>query len=80
MAVLVLGVLALVAVIVGVLSVLLMASRQAREDAAPVSRPGDFVAPVSSGGYRRRRADETTDEFRQRVAKENAEAGPASRG
>jgi hypothetical protein len=74
MSVLLLGVLTFVAVVIGVVTALTMANRQAREEAAPASSPRDFVAPVSSGGFRRRAADESTDEFRARVAKENAEA------
>ncbi len=74
MSVLLLGVLTFVAVVIGVVTALTMASRQAREEAAPASSPRDYVAPVSSGGYSRRRADESLDEFKARVAKENAEA------
>ncbi len=76
MSVLLLGVLTLVAVVIGVVTALTMASRQARADAAPASSPRDYVAPVSSGGYSRRRADETVDEFKARVARENAAAPP----
>jgi hypothetical protein len=74
MPVLLLGVLTFVAVVIGVVTALTMASRQAREEAAPASSPRDFVAPVSSGGYRRRGADESTEDFKARVAKENADA------
>jgi hypothetical protein len=69
---LVLGVAAFAAVIAGVATVFVLASRQAREDEAPPSRPDDFVAPVSSGGYRWRRTDESPEEFHARIARENA--------
>jgi hypothetical protein len=69
-----LGVVALAVVVAGVATVLVLAARQAREETAPASSPGDFVAPVSSGGYSWRRTDETVEQFRARVAKENAAA------
>jgi hypothetical protein len=71
---LVLGVVALVVVVGGVAAVLVMAGRQAREESGPESEPGDFVAPVSSGGYRWRQTDETIEQFQARVARENAAA------
>jgi hypothetical protein len=74
---LVLGVVALVVVVGGVAAVLVMAGRQAREESGPESEPGDFVAPVSSGGYRWRQTDETVEQFQARVARENA-AAPAN--
>ncbi|HEY8039529.1 MAG TPA: hypothetical protein VIF15_07035 [Polyangiaceae bacterium] len=77
--VLVLGVVALVTVIAGVAAVLVLASRQAREQTTPASQPGDYVAPVSSGGYRWRHTDESLEDFQRRIARENA-AGPASPG
>jgi hypothetical protein len=70
--VLVLGVVALVVVIGGVATVLVLAARQAREETAPASVPTDFVAPVSSGGYSWRRTDETLEQFQKRIAQENA--------
>jgi hypothetical protein len=72
--VLVLGVLALVVVVGGVMAALMLASRQAREETAPASSPGDFVAPVSSGGYSWRRTDESLEQFQERIARENAVA------
>ncbi len=69
-----LGVVALAVVVAGVAAVLLLAARQAREETAPASSPGDFVAPVSSGGYSWRRTDETVEEFQARIARENAAA------
>ena len=65
------GVLALLVVIVGVVVVIMMAGRQANEERAPRSEPGDFVAPVSSGGYAWRAVDETPDQFKDRIRKEN---------
>jgi hypothetical protein len=70
--VLALGVVALVVVVGGVTVALVLAARQAREEAAPASSPGDFVAPVSSGGYSWRRTDETQEQFHKRIARENA--------
>ncbi len=80
MSVLALGVIALVCVVGGVAAVLVLARRQVSEESAPQSLPSDFVAPVSSGGYRWRKTDETPEEFQARVARENAEAarGPTS--
>lgn len=72
--VLVLGIVALAAVIIGVLVVIGMARRQAAQETPPPSEPSDFVGPVSSGGYRWRRPDETAQQFHERVAKENADA------
>jgi hypothetical protein len=74
--VLVLGLIVLLAVVVGAVAALVLAGRQARDVAEPGSEPGDFVAPVSSGGYRWRRTDESTEEFRARVARENAAVDP----
>ena len=73
--VLALGLVALAVVVAGVAAVLVLAARQAREETAPSSSPGDFVAPVSSGGYSWRRTDETVEEFQARVARENAASG-----
>jgi hypothetical protein len=69
-----LGVVALAVVVAGVTTVLILAARQAREETAPASSPGDFVAPVSSGGYSWRRTDESIEQFQARVARENAAA------
>ena len=67
-----LGLGAFIAVVASVTVVMLMAARQATEDATPPSEPTDFVAPVSSGGYVWRGTDESPDEFRARIARENA--------
>ena len=72
-----LGILALVVVIVAVVVAIVLAGRQADVEAAPKSEPSDFVAPVSSGGFAWRQTDETPEQFRERVARENA-AGAAS--
>ena len=69
-----LGIVALVVVIVGVVATIMMAGRQANEE-SPSSRPGDFVAPVSSGHYRFRTVDETPEQFRERISLENAGLG-----
>ncbi len=70
---LVLGVGAVLVVVVGVLVAVSLARKQSADDAAPPSQPADFVAPVSSGGYRFRQPDESPDEFHARVARENAD-------
>jgi hypothetical protein len=49
-----------------------MARRQAAQESPPPSAPGDFVGPVSSGGYRFRRSEETAADFKARVERENA--------
>jgi hypothetical protein len=66
------GMVALGVVLVAVVVAIVFAGRQADQEAAPKSEPGDFVAPVSSGGYRFRRTDETPEQFHDRVARENA--------
>jgi hypothetical protein len=71
-----LGIVALVVVVAGVVAVILLASRQAREDSGPASVPTDFVAPVSSGGYSFRRTDESLEDFRARIARMNAPPPP----
>jgi cytoskeletal protein RodZ len=76
---LVLGVVALVALVVGVAVVLNLGARQARDEQGPTSEPGDFVAPVSSGQFRWRAADETPEQFHARVQREESEAAAASR-
>jgi hypothetical protein len=80
MVLLVIGLVALLVVVVGVVTVIALARRQEQEagDKAPVSLPSDFVAPVSSGGYHWRHEDETPEEFHKRIARENAEAAAAA--
>lgn len=68
-----LGVVTIAVVVFGVVVVLVMASRQSKEDAPPPSQPADFIAPVSSGGYRFREVDESPDQFHERVKLENEE-------
>jgi len=67
-----LGMIAVGVVLVAVVVAIVFAGRQADQDAAPKSEPSDFVAPVSSGGYRFRRTDETPEQFKERIARENA--------
>jgi hypothetical protein len=62
-----LGIVALAIVVVGVVVAIVFAGRQADEEAAPKSEPGDFVAPVSSGGHAFRQPDESPEEFKERV-------------
>ena len=68
-----LGAVALIVVVGAVIAVIVMAGRQEKEERAPVSLPGDFVAPVSSGGYAFRRTEESEDEFKKRIANANAD-------
>lgn len=75
--VLILGVVALVAVVVGVGLVLVMGARQANDAQGPTSQPTDYVAPPSGGApgsYRWRRDDETPEQFHERIAREDAAA------
>jgi hypothetical protein len=74
MTVFVLGLVALAAIVAATLAVITLAQKQALKDAPPSSQPTDFVAPVSSGGYRWRQTDETLEEFHARIARENAQA------
>ena len=69
-----LGIFALAIVVVGVVVAIVLAGRQADVEAAPRSEPSDFVAPVSSGGFAWRQTDETPEQFKERVARENAAA------
>ncbi len=70
-----LGIAAVVVLVIGVVLAIRMARTQSDiNDEPPASRPGDYVAPVSSGGYRFRTPDESQEDFAARVARENAEA------
>lgn len=75
----VLGIAAVLIVVGGVVAAILLAQRQSAEDQAPPSRPADFVAPVSSGGFRFRNADESPEQFEQHVRDENEEFQARSR-
>ena len=77
---LVLGVLAVVVIVVGVGVTAALARRQSQDDAPPPSQGGDFVAPISSGGYRFRAPDESPEQFKQRVEAENEEIATSRRG
>jgi ribosomal protein S11 len=68
-----LGIAAAIVLCIGVVVAIRMARTQTDDDEPPASRPGDFVAPVSSGGFRFRQPDETQEDFAARVARENAE-------
>jgi len=75
-----LGIAAMVVVVIVVIVAMTLAGRQARSDEAPPSRRGDFVAPVSSGQYRFRDPDESPEEFKARVERENEEIASSKRG
>ncbi len=70
----ILGVLAIVVVVTSLAVAVRLAGQQEREEHPPASEPSDFVAPISSGGYAWRGGDETAEEFRERVKRENAAA------
>jgi cytoskeletal protein RodZ len=68
-----LGVLVVLIVVGGVATVIVLAQRQSAEDTPPPSRPADFIAPVSSGGFRFRQADESPEEFKEHIKAANEE-------
>lgn len=68
-----LGIVTLVAVIIGVIVVMSLARKHQAEDEPPPSRGGDFMAPVSSGQFRFRAPDESPEQFQARVEAENEE-------
>jgi len=68
----VLGIGVMLAVVIAVVVVAALARRQADDDAPPPSRGADFVAPVSSGQYRFRAPDESPEDFKARIDRENA--------
>jgi len=65
-----LGLFALIAAIAGVAVTAMIAARQSTDDAPP-SEPTDFVSPVSSGGFVWRGTDETSEAFKERIARAN---------
>ncbi|HEX4513546.1 MAG TPA: hypothetical protein VH054_08420 [Polyangiaceae bacterium] len=67
----VLAIAAMLVVVIGVAVVMALARKQVEADAAPPSMGADFVAPVSSGGYRFRAPDESPEDFKKRVDQEN---------
>jgi hypothetical protein len=75
-----LGIAAMVVVVIGVAVVMALARKQVEHDEPPPSTGGEFVAPVSSGGYRFRAPDESPEEFKARVARENEEIASSRRG
>jgi hypothetical protein len=75
----VLGVVALIVVIGGMVVAMRLATAQESEQRPPPSEPSDFVAPVSSGEYAWRRVDETAEQFRARVAREKVEKADSPR-
>jgi hypothetical protein len=68
-----LGLVAVLIVVGGVATAIILAQRQSAEDAPPPSTGADFIAPVSSGGFRFRQADESPEEFKDHVRAENEE-------
>jgi hypothetical protein len=82
---LLLGVLTMVAVALAMAVALRLANKQETLEGPPTSIPSDFVAPSSRragvGGYAWRTVDESPEQFRARVALENAPAQtPDKRG
>ena len=68
-----LGIAGVLVVVIGGVIVAGFARSHAADDAPPPSRGADFVAPVSSGQYRFRTPDESPEEFKARIDRENAE-------
>jgi len=70
----ILGIALMLAVVGAVIAVVVLVGRQEREERSPGSEPSDFVAPSSRshGGYEWRQVDESADQFKARVAREDA--------
>ena len=75
-----LGIAAMLVVVIGVVVVIALAGKQVAADRPPPSVGGDFVAPVSSGGYRFRDPDESPEQFKARVDQENEQIASSRRG
>ena len=75
-----LGIAAGLVLVLGVVVVTALARKQVESDAAPPSRGGEFVAPVSSGQFRFRDPDESPEDFKARVDRENEEIASSKRG
>ena len=74
-----LGVLTMVVLVVGLIVVLRMArGTQNLEDETPPPS-SDFVAPVSSGAFRFRKAEESPENFHDRLKHEDEEIASSSR-
>ena len=69
-----LGIALMLAVGGAVIAVVVLVGRQQQEERSG-SQPSDFVAPSSRSraGYEWRQVDESADEFKARVAREDAE-------
>lgn len=75
-----LGIATMLVVVAGVAIVMALARRQVEGDEPPASAGADFVAPVSSGQYRFRDPEESPEEFKARVERENEELASSRRG
>jgi hypothetical protein len=75
---LVLGAVVLVAVVLGTILAIRLAGAHGRDE-VPASQPSDFVAPASSGGFAWRTVDETPEQFRERLARDQALTDGAAR-
>ena len=75
-----LGIATMLVVVAGVAIVMALARRQVEGDEPPPSAGADFVAPVSSGQYRFRDPDESPEEFKARVERENEAIASSQRG
>jgi hypothetical protein len=73
------GLLSLAVLVVGLVVVLRMARGSNTEDEAPPPS-SDFVAPVSSGAFRFRKAEETPETFHDRLKHEDEEIASSKRG
>lgn len=76
---LILGVVTLAVLVAAVVIVIRLARSQAPLDEAPPPS-SDFVAPVSSGAFRFRKAEESAEGFHARVDAENEEIASSRRG
>ncbi len=74
------GIFAMLVVIVVAAVLTARMLRKQQDEAPPPSQGADFVAPVSSGGYRFRAPDESPEEFKARVEAENEEIAASQRG
>ena len=74
-----LGIAAMLVIVAGVAVVTALARKQVQGDEPPPSVGADFVAPVSSGQYRFRAPDESPEEFKARIDKENEEIASSRR-
>jgi len=74
-----LSILAAVVIVIAVVVTAALLRQQEKDEAPPPSQGRDFVAPISSGGYRFRAPDESPEDFKARVEAENEEIASSQR-